>query len=221
MIIAIDGPAGSGKTTTARKVAQILGFIHINTGAMYRGIALKFIREKVNLDDTSAIERILNNTQLDFAGPNNAILYMDGEDISAEIISSMVTENVSQISSISEVRVKLVEYQRKMARGRNVVLEGRDIGTVVFPNADYKFYLVADIEVRAERRKQEIEVTGDHMTKEEIIMYIKDRDQKDSSRQHSPLMKAEDAIEVDTTNLKIEEQVNYIINIVNYNQKGA
>ena len=221
MIIAIDGPAGSGKTTTARKVAQILGFIHINTGAMYRGIALKFIREKVNLDDTSAIERILNNTQLDFAGPNNAILYMDGEDISAEIISSMVTENVSQISSISEVRLKLVEYQRKMARGRNVVLEGRDIGTVVFPNADYKFYLVADIEIRAERRKKEIEVTGDHMTKEEIIMFIQDRDQKDSSRQHSPLMKAEDAIEVDTTDLKIEEQVNYIINIVNYNQKGA
>jgi len=221
MIIAIDGPAGSGKTTTARKVAQILGFIHINTGAMYRGIALKFIREKVNLDDTSAIERILNHTQLDFAGPNNAILYMDGEDISAEIISSMVTENVSQISSISEVRVKLVEYQRKMAQDQNVVLDGRDLGTVVFPNADYKFYLIADIEVRAERRKQEIEVTGDHMTKEEIIMYIKDRDQKDSSRQHSPLMKAEDAIEVDTTDLKIEEQVNYIINIVNYNQKGA
>ena len=221
MIITIDGPAGSGKTTTARKVAQILGFIHINTGAMYRGIALKFIREKVNVDDTSAIERILNNTQLDFAGPNNAILYMDGEDISAEIISSMVTENVSQISSISEVRVKLVDYQRKMAQGRNVVLEGRDIGTVVFPNADYKFYLIADIEVRAERRKQEIEVTGDHMTKEEIIMFIKDRDQKDSSRQNSPLMKAEDAIEVDTTDLKIEEQVNYIINIVNYNQKGA
>ena len=221
MIIAIDGPAGSGKTTTARKVAQILGFIHINTGAMYRGIALKFIREKVNLYDTSAIERILNNTQLDFAGPNNAILYMDGEDISAEIISSMVTENVSQISSISEVRVKLVEYQRKMAQDQNVVLDGRDLGTVVFPNADYKFYLIADIEVRAERRKQEIEVTGDHMTKEEIIMYIEDRDQKDSSRQHSPLMKAEDAIEVDTTDLKIEEQINYIINIVNYNQKGA
>ena len=221
MIIAIDGPAGSGKTTTARKVAQILGFIHINTGAMYRGIALKFIREKVNLDDNTAIDRILNNTQLDFAGLNSSILYMDGEDISAEIISSMVTENVSQISSISEVRVKLVEYQRKMAQGRNVVLEGRDIGTVVFPNADYKFYLVADIEVRAERRKQEIEVRGDHMTKEEIIMFINDRDQKDSSRQHSPLMKAEDAIEVDTTDLKIEEQVNYIINIVNYNQKGA
>ncbi len=221
MIIAIDGPAGSGKTTTARRVAQILGFIHINTGAMYRAIALKFIREKVNLDDTSAIERILNNTQFNFSDPNNAILYMDGEDISVVIKTSIVAENVSQISSISEVRLKLVEYQRKMVRGRNVVLEGRDIGTVVFPNAEYKFYLIADIGVRAERRKQEIEATGDHMTKEEIIMHINDRDQKDSSRQLSPLMKAEDAIEVDTTDLKIEEQVNYIINIVNYNQKGA
>ena len=97
MIVAIDGPAGSGKTTTARKVAQILGFIHINTGAMYRGIALKFIREKVNLDDTSAIERILNNTQLDFGGPNNAILYMDGEDISAEIISSTTFSAASKL----------------------------------------------------------------------------------------------------------------------------
>ena len=146
---------------------------------------------------------------------------MDYEDISAEIISSQVTNNVSQISAISEVRVKLVEYQRKMAQGRNVVLEGRDIGTVVFPNADYKFYLVADIEVRAERRKQEIEVTGDHMTKEEVIMFLNERDQIDSSRKHSPLMKAEDAIELDTTDLKIEQQVNYIINIVNYNQKGT
>ena len=215
MIIAIDGPAGSGKTTTARKVAQILGFIHINTGAMYRGIALKFIREKVNLDDTSAIERILNHTQLDFAGPNNAILYMDGEDISAEIISSMVTENVSQISSISEVRVKLVEYQRQMSQGENVVLEGRDIGTVVFPDADYKFFFVADIEVRAQRRKKEIEAEGEHFPVEEIIHLLKKRDQQDSSREYSPLIKAKDAIELDTTDLSIDEQVNYIINIVN------
>ena len=221
MIIAIDGPAGSGKTTTARKVAQNLGFIHINTGAMYRGIALKLIRKKVNLNDRIAIEKVLNNTHLNFTGRDNGTLIMDNEDISAEIHSSIVNDNVSKISAISAVRMKLVEYQRVISQGHNVVLEGRDIGTVVFPNADYKFYLVADIEVRAERRKQEIEVTGDHMTKEEIIMYIEDRDQKDSSRQHSPLIKAEDAIEVDTTDLKIEEQVNYIINIVNYNQKGA
>jgi cytidylate kinase len=221
MIIAIDGPAGSGKTTTALKVAQILGYVHINTGAMYRGIALKFIREKVNLDDTLAINRILNNTQLDFSGPNHGIIHLDGEDISAKIKSSLVTKNVSLISAISEVRVKLVEYQRQMAQGKNVVLEGRDIGTVVFPNADYKFYIVADIKVRAKRRKKEIISTGENISMEEVILFIQARDKKDSSRQHSPLMIAEDAIELDTTKLTIDEQVNYIINIVNKNQKGA
>ena len=215
MIIAIDGPAGSGKTTTARKVAMSLGFIHINTGAMYRGIALKFIREKVNLNDALAIGIILKNTILDFAGPDLGSLYMDGENISAEITSSLVTENVSQISAISEVRVKLVEYQRQMALGNNVVLEGRDIGTVVFPNANYKFYLVADIKVRAERRKKELEAKGERISMEEVILFLKDRDQKDSSRELSPLLKAEDAIELDTTELSIEEQVNYIINFVN------
>ena len=221
MIIAIDGPAGSGKTTTARKVAQSLGYFHINTGAMYRGIALKFIREKVNVNDTFNIVKILHNTHLDFAGLDLGVLHMDGEDISAEITSSMVNENVSRISAISQVRIKLVEYQQKMARGKNVVLEGRDIATVVFPNADYKFFLVADIKVRAQRRKKEMELAGEHISMEEIILFIKNRDKKDSSRHHSPLIKAEDAIELDTTELTIDEQVNFIINIVNYNKKGA
>ena len=221
MIIAIDGPAASGKTTTARKVAQRLGFVHINTGAMYRGITLKFIREKVNMDDNPSIQIMLQNTQFDFAGPHRAILYMDDKDISADITSSMVTENVSQISAIPEVRIKLVEYQRQMSRGKNVVLEGRDIGTVVFPNADYKFYLEADIEVRAERRMKEIGAVHGNLSLEEIILFIKDRDQKDSSRKHSPLIKAKDAIVLDTTDLSIEEQVNYIVNSVNQNQKGA
>ena len=215
MIIAIDGPAGSGKTTTAQKVAKSLGFIHINTGAMYRGIALKFIREKLNIDNAAAIDRILKNTQLDFVGPHLGILHMDGEDISTEITSSLVTQNVSRISSISEVRIKLVDCQRKMARGKNVVLEGRDIGTVVFPDADYKFYLIADIMIRAERRQKEIEEAGEHILMEEVILFLKNRDHEDSSRKHSPLMKAEDAIELDTTDLNIVEQVNYILNIVN------
>ena len=215
MIIAIDGPAGSGKTTTARKVAQRLGFIHINTGAMYRGITLKFIREKVNLDDPLDIDRILHNTQLNFAGIDHGILYMDGEDISSEIALSYVTENVSRISALSKVRIKLVEFQRDMAQGRDVVLEGRDIGTVVFPNAEYKFYLIADIRVRAARRKKEIEASGEYITMEEVILFLKDRDKQDSSRHNSPLTKAEDAIELDTTDLNIVEQVNYILNIVN------
>ena len=214
MIIAIDGPAGSGKTTTARKVAQSLGFIHINTGAMYRGITLKFIREKVNLDDPLDIDRILHNTQLNFEGSDHGILYMDGEDISSEITLSYVTENVSRISAISNVRIKLVEFQRDMAHERDVVLEGRDIGTVVFPNADYKFYLVADIKVRAARRKKEIEASGEYITMEEVIVFLEDRDKQDSSRHNSPLTKAEDAIELDTTDLNIVEQVNYILNLV-------
>ena len=214
MIIAIDGPAGSGKTTTARKVSQRLGYIHINTGAMYRGITLKFMREKVNLEDNRAIRKILQNTNLDFEGPLCAIIHLDGHDISTTITSNIVTENVSRISAISQVREKLVEYQRKIAQGKNVVLEGRDIGTVVFPNADFKFYLIADIKIRAERRRKELEATGEYMSIEEIILFLKDRDQKDSSRENSPLIKAKDAIELDTTALSIKEQVNFIINIV-------
>jgi cytidylate kinase len=221
MIIAIDGPAGSGKTTTARKVAKSLGFIHINTGAMYRGITLQFIREKINLSDVAAMQEILQTTKFDFAEPHLDALNMNGENISTEISTSFVTEKVSRISSISKVRKKMVEYQRQMSKGKNVVLEGRDIGTIVFPNADYKFYLIADIQVRTQRRKKEMEAAGEHKSFEEVLLFLRNRDQQDSSRQHAPLMKAEDAIELDTTELSIDEQVNYIINIVNQNQKGA
>ena len=219
MIIAIDGPAGSGKTTTAQKVAINLGFTHINTGAMYRGITLKLIHEKININDIEAINQILQTTKLDFAGYQYSVLYMDGQDISDKITSSFVTNNVSTISAIREVRVNLVEYQRKMAQNRNVVLEGRDIGTVVFPNADYKFYLIADIKIRAERRMKEMEDKGEYIPIEEIILLLKERDEKDSSRKYSPLIKAKDAIEVNTTALSINEQVNYIINIVKKNKK--
>ena len=221
MIIAIDGPAGSGKTTTASKVAKSLGFIHINTGAMYRGITLQFIREKINLSDETAMQKILQTTKFDFAEPHLDALNMNGENISAEILTSFVTEKVSRISSISKVRKKMVEYQRQMSKGKNVVLEGRDIGTIVFPNADYKFYLIADIQVRTQRRKKEMEAAGEHKSFEEVLLFLRNRDLQDSSRQHAPLMKAEDAIELDTTELSIDEQVNYIINIVNQNQKGA
>ena len=215
MIIAIDGPAGSGKTTTARKVAECLGIIHINTGAMYRGIALKIIRANIDLGNMQAIKQLLDETVLNFRGANESELYMDGTNISEEISSSVVTENVSCISAIPEIRNKLVEYQQRMANGNNVVLEGRDIGTIVFPDADYKFYLVADIHVRAERRKKEMEMAGDYISIEDIIADLNARDQKDITRLHSPLLKAEDAIELDTTNLSIDEQVNYIIDTIN------
>ena len=215
MIIAIDGPAGSGKTTTARKVAQSLKFTHINTGAMYRGIALKFIRENVNLDDNMSIKRILKNTQFDFSGPHLSILNMDGEDISIEIVSSIVTANVSRISAISDVRIRLVEYQRQMSRGKSVVLDGRDIGTVVFPNADFKFFLIADEEVRAKRRLNDLRKIGELQSIDKVINDIIERDYKDSTRVHSPLKKAESAIIIDTSNLNINEVINKIMNVVN------
>ena len=141
MVIAIDGPAGSGKSTTAKNVAEKLGFIHINTGAMYRGIALKCIQEDVNIENPSQLNHLLTHTKLEFAAEVGSTLFMDGVDISAEITSVKVTDFVSQVSAISEVREKLVKFQREMAEGLNVVLEGRDIGTVVFPNADHNFFL--------------------------------------------------------------------------------
>ena len=215
MVIAIDGPAGSGKSTTAKNVAEKLGFIHINTGAMYRGIALKCIQEDVNIEDTSQLNYLLTHTKLEFASEGELTLFMDGVDISAEITSVQVTDFVSQVSAISEVREKLVQYQRKMAEGLNVVLEGRDIGTVVFPNADHKFFLVADIHERAMRRKKEMEAKGEVVSLEELTSEMEERDRKDSTRKHSPLKKAEDAVEIDTTGISIEEQVNRIVEIVN------
>ena len=215
MVIAIDGPAGSGKSTTAKNVADKLGFIHINTGAMYRGIALKCIQEDVNIENPSQLNHLLAYTKFEFGTEGESTLFMDGVDISAEITSVQVTDFVCQVSAISEVREKLVQYQRKMAEGLNVVLEGRDIGTVVFPNADHKYFLVADIHERAMRRKKEMEAKGEIVSLEELTVEMLERDRKDSTRKHSPLKKAEDAVEIDTTGISIEEQVNRIVEIVN------
>ena len=215
MVIAIDGPAGSGKSPTAKFVAEKLGFIHINTGAMYRGIALKCIQENVNIDNPSQLNHLLANTKFKFAKESGSTLVMDGVDISAEITSAQVTDFVSYVSAISAVREKLLQYQRDMAEGIDVVLEGRDIGTVVFPNAEYKFFLVADIHERAKRRKKEMDAKGEVVSLEELTSEMEKRDRKDSTRRHSPLKKAEDAVEIDTTGISIEEQVNRIVEIVN------
>ena len=215
MVIAIDGPAGSGKSTTAKFVAEKLGFIHINTGAMYRGISLKCIQGDINMENSSQLNHLLTNTEFKFAKEGGSPLVMDGVDISAEITSAQVTDFVSYVSTISAVREKLVQYQRNMAEGIDVVLEGRDIGTVVFPNAEYKFFLVADIHERAKRRKKEMDAKGEVVSLEELTSEMEKRDRKDSTRQHSPLKKAEDAVEIDTTGISIEEQVNRIVEIVN------
>ena len=215
MVIAIDGPAGSGKSTTAKHAAEKLGFIHINTGAMYRGIALKCIQGEIDLNSSSEIDKILNQTKFEFGREAGSVLFMDGVDISSEITSSLVTESVSRVSAVPQIREKLVQYQRKMAEGIDVVLEGRDIGTVVFPDAEFKFFLIADIEERARRRKKEMETMGEIVSLRELTAELEERDRKDSTREHSPLKKAEDAVEIDTTGLSIAEQVNRIVKIVN------
>ena len=219
MIIAIDGPAGSGKSTTAKIAAEKLGFIHINTGTMYRGVTLKCIQRKIDLNSSSEIDQILNQTKFEFGREAGSVLFMDGVDISSEITSCLVTESVSRVSAVPQIREKLVQYQRKMADGLDVVLEGRDIGTVVFPDAEFKFFLIADIHERARRRKKEMETMGEIVSLTELTAELEERDRKDSTREHSPLIKAEDAVEIDTTGLNIAEQVNRIVDIVNKSSK--
>ena len=215
MVIAIDGPAGSGKSTTALLVAGKLGFIHINTGTMYRALSLKCINNNVEINDTAEIKKLLFNTTFQFSSNIEYELCMDNEKISDEIKSKKVTNFVSFISALPFVREKLVFFQRELAYGNDVVLEGRDIGTVVFPNADYKFYLVADILVRANRQFDELKAKGEKVTLKFVIDNINNRDRIDSTRKFSPLKKANDAIEIDTTNLNVEEQVDCIVKIIN------
>lgn len=220
MIIAIDGPAGSGKTTTAENVARNLGYLHINTGAMYRGVTLKFIECGISVNHFSEVElkNILDDTVFEFPNIDKSILFMNGKDISNKIKTHEVTDVVSSVSSIGMVREKMVYYQREMSLNKNVVLEGRDIGSVVFPDADFKFFLVADLHVRANRRKKQMELNGEAAPLDVILNSLKERDEKDTMRSHSPLIKTKDAIELDTTHLTIEDQINFIIKIVNNNQ---
>jgi len=214
MIIAIDGPAGSGKTTTARCVANRLNFFHINTGAMYRAITLKISQENLDISNSVNLKNLLDETVLEIDKHGTSI-FLDGKNVKREIVSKEINEKVSQISNIVIVREKLVEFQRKVSENRDVVLEGRDIGTVVFPLADFKFYLFADIETRAKRRQKELKKYGEYEEIDEIINTLNARDKRDLTRNNSPLKKAYDAIELDTTSLSIDEQVDFIISKVN------
>ncbi len=214
MVIAIDGPAGSGKTTTAREVAKRLGFIHINTGAMYRGIALKCLNEKIIPENDTGITHILDNTTLDFGGSEKDELLLDGINVATEITSSVVAQSASKYSAVYQIRERLVDYQRRLSRGKDVVLEGRDIGTVVFPDADYKFFLIADVEERAKRRLKDLSAKGETKSLDALIEEIKLRDYKDTTRENSPLKKAQDAIEIDTTQLTLEGQVQCIVETI-------
>ena len=212
IIIAIDGPAGSGKGTLAKALAEKLNLVNIDTGATYRCVALKAIRNNVKLEDEEGIIDIAKNIDIDLL--EDGTVLMDGEDVTKEIRSKEVTLIVSQVSGIVKVREQMVEVQRKIAQGKSVVMEGRDITTVVFPNADYKFYLDASIETRAKRRYQENQEKGIDMTYEEILENIKARDYNDMHKEVGSLTRTKDQIYIDTTNMTVEEEVSFVEKII-------
>ncbi len=213
-IIAIDGPAGAGKTTTAKEVARRLNFLHLDTGAMYRAIALKVLRSGTPLNRPDAIAAIAARTDVSLRYQNgDQRVLLDGEDVTDSLRSAEVTQAVTPVCEVPAVREKMVQLQRKAGEHGGVVAEGRDIGTVVFPNAELKIFMVADLDVRAKRRLQEIQRTGGNADLNEIAASIAERDRRDEQRADSPLQKAKDAVTLDTTSLSIEEQVEEILRL--------
>lgn len=212
IIIAIDGPAGSGKSTTARLVAQKLGYIYIDTGAMYRALTLKVIELGIDPNDESSIIKIAENTKIELLYENgNLKVILDGKDVSEKIRSPEVTSLVSIVSAHPKLRDIMVKKQRELGRNGGVVMDGRDIGTVVFPDADLKIFMTADVKERAKRRQKELKAQGFNVEIEKLIKEIEERDKFDSTREVGPLKKADDAIEIDTTNLTIDEQVELVL----------
>ena len=213
MIIAIDGPSASGKSTTAKGVAERLGITHLDTGAMYRATTYGIIESGIDLNDVQSIHEFLKNMALQFDSFNH--IWINGENVSKKIRTNKSSSSVSAVSALPAVRSRMVEIQRSIAKGKDCVLEGRDIGTVVFPNADFKFFLIADILVRAKRRLRDLEKIGEESTLNDLISDIEKRDVSDSSRDVSPLVQAKDAIAINTSNLTINEQVEKIVQIIN------
>ena len=215
MIIAIDGPAGSGKSTIAKLIAEDLGLVYLDTGAMYRLVTLKSLNDGI-LGNLDKIIKMLDDLRIDIKQNG---FYLDDTNVSEEIRKPVVSENVSDIAAIREVREKMVDLQRKFSESKNVILDGRDIGTVVFPNADVKIFLIADAKERANRRYKELVSKVENVKIEEIYENILKRDKIDSTRKESPLKKADDAIEVDTTSKNIEEVKNEILYIIKQKNK--
>ena len=215
MIVAIDGPAGTGKGTVAKLISERLDFVYIDTGAMYRCITLKMIRENISLDEEEKIKDLLERTKITFKNlGDKQHVYLDGEDVSDLIRKPNVNELVSPVSAIKIIRIKMVELQRKLGEEGNVIMEGRDITTVVFPNAEVKIYLDAKLEIRAERRYKELIARGNDVTYEDTLESIRKRDKHDMEKEMGALKIAEDAVVIDTSNMTIEELYDKIKEII-------
>ncbi|HAD80923.1 MAG: cytidylate kinase [Candidatus Edwardsbacteria bacterium RIFOXYD12_FULL_50_11] len=212
MVIAIDGPAASGKSTTAKLVARELGYLYIDTGAMYRAMALKAFRENVSLNDRASVAKIVESTTIEQKpGPDGIQTILDGRDVSQDIRTPEISLAASDISAISMVRQRLVKLQQEMGRQGGVVMEGRDITTVVFPDADVKVFMKAGISQRARRRMEELTARGAHCRLEDIERQIAERDAQDSQRADSPLLCTPDSLVIDTSALSIGQQVEQVL----------
>ena len=212
MIIAIDGPAGAGKSTVARIIAHKLGFLYIDTGAMYRALTLKIMQEKIDIKDNQRIVKMAVSSRIELTNKADGSInvFLDGRDVSKEIREPRISQIVSDIAKIKEVREEMLKLQKKLGEQNNAVLDGRDIGTVVFPEADRKFYIDARVGERVKRRYKELKELGQDITMKDVDADLSKRDKIDSTRQYAPLKKAQDAIYIDTTHMTIEEVVNRI-----------
>jgi len=219
MTIAIDGPAGSGKSTVARRVAALLAYLYLDSGAMYRALALKALERGISLDHDAELEALARGTHIELkaataeqeaAGLKNRV-FLDGREVTAEIRTGEVAQAASRLATIAGVRGVLVAEQQRAGQGGGVVMEGRDIGTVVFPDAELKIFLEASPEVRAERRWKEHQEKGENLTLLEVLREVRDRDRRDRERKVSPLVRANDAVLVDTTAMGIEETARLIV----------
>jgi cytidylate kinase len=221
IIIAIDGPAASGKSTTAREVARRLGYIYLDTGAMYRAVTLKVLRENIDTNDSEQVTDLARQLNLQFrCSDDRTIIYMNGEDISEKIRTPEIDQNISPVAANPEVRLIMVQKQRSLGKAGGIVIDGRDIGTVVFPKADLKIFMLASVQARALRRKKEQEQKGIKINLDKVVSDIEKRDQQDSTRDHGPLLKAEDAIEIDTTRLTVEQQIEQILALAKLKIEG-
>lgn len=211
LVIAIDGPAGAGKSTISKLIAKNLGINYIDTGAMYRAITYKCIKEDIDVNDIQRVVDLCSRTDVDFV---DNYIYLDGQRLNEEIRTLQVSSRVSDVAKIPQVREFLLEKQREIGKRSDVILDGRDVGTHIFPDAKYKFFLNASAQERGRRRYQELIDKGQSVVLEEIIEDIKKRDYIDSTREVAPLVKADDAIEVDTTYMTIDQVVTYISDMV-------
>lgn len=212
--IAIDGPAGAGKSTVASLLAKKLNVMYINTGAMYRAVTYYAMQNNISLNDTEGLKRLIHELNIHFEGEN---IIVNNDDITSQIKLPIISSNVSGYSAVNEVRNLLVKQQQQIAENYSVVMDGRDIGTVVLKDADFKFFLTASPEIRAQRRYDELKIKNINKSYEEILIGIKNRDYADSHRKISPLTRAFDAIEIDSSYLTIEEVIEKMMNYVKNN----